>query len=128
MIQYHSVETFIDVYDLQFHILCGCGGIGRRARFRFWCLRRAGSSPVIRTKKQGSHMRTLFLFYLLSYNAERYFFTVDIPFLRIVTVCIKHDSKSKNIILYFVSIFFHNSLDFVVTGYININIIHNFKA
>ena len=29
-------------------ILCGYGGIGRRARFRFWCLRRAGSSPVIR--------------------------------------------------------------------------------
>ena len=28
--------------------LCGCGGIGRRARFRFWCPRRAGSSPVIR--------------------------------------------------------------------------------
>ena len=26
----------------------GYGGIGRRARFRFWCLRRAGSSPVIR--------------------------------------------------------------------------------
>ena len=28
--------------------LCGYGGIGRRARFRIWCLRRAGSSPVIR--------------------------------------------------------------------------------
>ena len=28
---------------------CGYGGIGRRARFRFWCLRRAGSSPVTRT-------------------------------------------------------------------------------
>ena len=57
-------------------ILCGYGGIGRRARFRFWCLRRAGSSPVIRriklesletgtfqNKNEGSsHMgRTLFL-------------------------------------------------------------------
>ena len=31
-------------------MLCGYGGIGRRARFRFWCLRRAGSSPVIRRK------------------------------------------------------------------------------
>ena len=30
-------------------VLCGHGGIGRRARFRFWCLRRAGSSPVIRS-------------------------------------------------------------------------------
>ena len=29
--------------------ICGYGGIGRRARFRIWCLRRAGSSPVIRT-------------------------------------------------------------------------------
>ena len=28
--------------------LCGCGGTGRRARLRIWCLRRAGSSPVIR--------------------------------------------------------------------------------
>ena len=29
----------------------GCGGIGRRARFRFWCPRRAGSSPVTRITK-----------------------------------------------------------------------------
>ena len=29
--------------------ICGYGGIGRRARFRFWCPRRAGSSPVTRT-------------------------------------------------------------------------------
>ena len=28
----------------------GYGGIGRRARFRFWCPRRAGSSPVTRTR------------------------------------------------------------------------------
>ena len=32
--------------------ICGYGGIGRRARFRFWCLRRAGSSPVIRMKER----------------------------------------------------------------------------
>ena len=32
-----------------FHKISGYGGIGRRARFRFWCLRRAGSSPVIRS-------------------------------------------------------------------------------
>ena len=29
-------------------LLCGYGGIGRRAGFRVQCLRRAGSSPVIR--------------------------------------------------------------------------------
>ncbi len=29
----------------------GHGGIGRRARFRFWCPRRAGSSPVARIRK-----------------------------------------------------------------------------
>ena len=29
--------------------LCGYGGIGRRARLRIWCPRRAGSSPVTRT-------------------------------------------------------------------------------
>lgn len=32
--------------------ICGYGGIGRRARFRFWCPRRAGSSPVARIKKR----------------------------------------------------------------------------
>ena len=32
---------------------CGYGGIGRRARFRFWCLWRAGSTPVIRTTEKG---------------------------------------------------------------------------
>lgn len=32
--------------------ICGYGGIGRRARFRFWCLRRAGSSPVIRSYRK----------------------------------------------------------------------------
>ena len=34
--------------------LCGRGGIGRRARFRFWCLWRMGSSPFARTKLCGS--------------------------------------------------------------------------
>ena len=32
----------------------GYGGIGRRARFRFWCPRRAGSSPVTRTSKKNA--------------------------------------------------------------------------
>ena len=36
-------------YNIKVEI-CGCGGIGRRARLRIWCPRRAGSSPVIRTK------------------------------------------------------------------------------
>ena len=31
------------------NLICGCGGIGRRARFRFWWHPRAGSSPVTRT-------------------------------------------------------------------------------
>ncbi len=30
---------------------CGCGGIGRRTRFRFWRLWRGGSSPFTRTNK-----------------------------------------------------------------------------
>ena len=34
------------------NLTCGYGGIGRRARFRFWCPRRAGSSPVTRTSKK----------------------------------------------------------------------------
>ena len=34
------------------HTVCGCGGIGRRARFRFlWGQLREGSSPFTRTKK-----------------------------------------------------------------------------
>ena len=35
-----------------YHTVCGCGGIGRRARFRFlWGQLREGSSPFTRTKK-----------------------------------------------------------------------------
>ena len=34
------------------YCICGYGGIGRRARLRIWCHRRAGSSPVIRTRKR----------------------------------------------------------------------------
>lgn len=48
-----------------YHIykLCGYGGIGRRAGFRFQCLRRAGSSPVIRTTSEQASYRLLRLFY-----------------------------------------------------------------
>ena len=35
--------------------ICGCGGIGRLGGFRFLCLRRAGSSPVIRTINRRSY-------------------------------------------------------------------------
>ena len=31
------------------HLICGRGGIGRRARLRIWWFSRAGSSPVART-------------------------------------------------------------------------------
>ena len=42
--------------------LCGCGGIGRRVRFRFLCRQRcAGSSPVTRTKTKSS-LRAAFWF------------------------------------------------------------------
>ena len=44
--------------------LCGCGGIGRRARFRFWWQNRAGSSPVTRSLRSDI-LRTLF--YSVSY-------------------------------------------------------------
>ena len=33
---------------------CGCGGIGRRTRFRFWRLWRGGSSPFTRTTQYGA--------------------------------------------------------------------------
>ena len=36
----------------------GHGGIGRRARFRFWCPRRAGSSPVARTMQKWRNWQT----------------------------------------------------------------------
>ncbi len=36
-------------------LICGYGGIGRRARFRFWSGQLGGgSSPLIRTRKIGS--------------------------------------------------------------------------
>ena len=49
-----TVDSMFAVFLLRttiLYVICGCGGIGRRARFRFWCLRRAGSSPVIRSAK-----------------------------------------------------------------------------
>ena len=45
-----------------FFLICGYGGIGRRARFRFWCLRRAGSSPVARIKTPDSRRFLLIIF------------------------------------------------------------------
>ena len=41
----------------------GHGGIGRRARFRFWCPRRAGSSPVVRSLK-APNLRGFFSFHV----------------------------------------------------------------
>ena len=43
---------------------CGCGGIGRRARLRIWYLRCAGSSPVIRTKKEVTFVYQKLLLFL----------------------------------------------------------------
>ena len=37
-----------DVRLVDLKTICGCGGIGRRARLRIWCLVREGSSPSIR--------------------------------------------------------------------------------
>ena len=42
--------------------ICGCGGIGRLGGFRFLCLRRAGSSPVIRTRKRKTSRKTCLSF------------------------------------------------------------------
>ena len=51
-------------------LLCGYGGIGRRAGFRVQCPRRAGSSPVSRTMTNVltafSCQRTFVIFYLLN--------------------------------------------------------------
>ena len=40
-------------------LLCGYGGIGRRAGFRVQCPRRAGSSPVSRTISKRAHLRIM---------------------------------------------------------------------
>ena len=39
----------INVIIIVVNIICGCGGIGRRAGLRNQCQRRGGSSPFIRT-------------------------------------------------------------------------------
>ena len=46
------------------NLICGCGGIGRRVRFRFlWSQGCAGSSPVTRTKKgKGKFVFPFFFF------------------------------------------------------------------
>ena len=46
--------------------ISGCGGIGRRARFRFWCPRRAGSSPVTRINAQTLNDKGLGFFICLN--------------------------------------------------------------
>ena len=48
----------IPALHTEFHIR-GHGGIGRRARFRFWCHRRAGSSPVARIQKSSGKQSIL---------------------------------------------------------------------
>ena len=49
----------------------GYGGIGRRARFRFWCPRRAGSSPVTRTSKKNAveSLHSVFLLPIFTWTA-----------------------------------------------------------
>ena len=50
MLQYISLQG-------KRNAMCGCGGIGRRVRFRFlWSKGRAGSSPVIRTNKNANRI------------------------------------------------------------------------
>ena len=64
---------------------CGCGGIGRRARFRFWCPRRAGSSPVTRIflenkvflKKSFGEIRGIFYVNINSKNRRYYIFRIS---------------------------------------------------
>ena len=46
---------------------CGYGGIGRRARLRIWCLRRAGSTPVIRTRSPCNRTLQGLLFIIMKY-------------------------------------------------------------
>ena len=47
-------------------LLCGYGGIGRRAGFRVQCPRRAGSSPVSRTISKRAYLRII--------NVDTFFF------------------------------------------------------
>ena len=53
------------------NLTCGYGGIGRRARFRFWCPRRAGSSPVTRTSKKNAveSLHSVFLLPIFTWTA-----------------------------------------------------------
>ena len=53
------------------HLTRGYGGIGRRARFRFWCPRRAGSSPVTRTSKKNAveSLHSVFLLPIFTWTA-----------------------------------------------------------
>ena len=51
--------------------ICGCGGTGRRARLRIWCLRRGGSSPFSRTSVTLDPIRFGFSVILLSLRLDR---------------------------------------------------------
>lgn len=39
------------LFCYNYNVICACGETGRHDRFRFYCLRRAGSSPVRRTSR-----------------------------------------------------------------------------
>ncbi len=49
----------------------GYGGIGRRARLRIWCPRRAGSSPVTRTKQDPNHLGSDFVLFVPAIRTGR---------------------------------------------------------
>ena len=53
------------------NLTCGYGGIGRRARCRFWCPRRAGSSPVTLTSKKNAveSLHSVFLLPIFTWTA-----------------------------------------------------------
>ena len=50
---------------IEVFFICGYDGIGRHAGFRFLCLRRAGSTPVTRTKNSKIAFAVLLFFYVI---------------------------------------------------------------
>src|SRR4051812_28998150 len=56
------VRTHAHLPPLCSSLACGCGGIGRRARFRsVWERSRGGSSPLIRIAEKAPQMRGFFV-------------------------------------------------------------------
>ena len=82
-------------------LICGRGGIGRRARLRIWYLRCGGSSPFARTikglQKRYSHRKTLILSGFFCFFGVKFYFSVC---MYKKDIFLNTDSNSRKVVIF----------------------------